>query len=270
MGSKDYEYQIVMKDLSQFSKIYLVPLADFHIGSKDSAIDVIQGYIEWIKNHQNAYTILNGDLMNCAWKDSTPDLFEDLTTPDDAYNQLVELVIPIKNRILMMTRGGHEESIFRKVGHDYMAQLAHDLGGIPYHPDGGMVGIRLSHTNHTFVFFAYATHGWGGARTIGAKVKKVQDLAQVADVDCYILSHDHTQNINRLNILRPPRSHLGCERAVYMQVDRKVMINTGGFVRYGGYIRRKGYTPQDLGTPRILMEIKHKHTGYEKDLHASM
>ncbi len=191
MMKRDYEYQVVVRDLSQFSKIYLIPLSDFHVGCKDSATDVIQGYIDWIKNHSNAYTILNGDLMNCAGKDTSPELFEDLCTPDQAYSQLVELISPIKNRILMITRGGHEGAIFRKVGADYSARLAHDLGDIPYHPDGGMVGVKLSLYNHPSMFWIYATHGWGGARTIGAKVKKVQDLAQVADVDAYILSHDH-------------------------------------------------------------------------------
>jgi len=268
---KDYQYQIIMKDLSQFSKIYLVPLADLHIGCRDSAIDIIQGYVDWIKARNNAFTIFNGDLMNCAWKESTPELFDDLVTPDMAYERLVEIVSPIKNRILMITRGGHEESIYRRVGADYSARLAHDLGDIPYHPDGGMVGIRLSLNKHIVIFWGYATHGWGGARTIGAKVKKPQDLAQVADVDFYIVSHDHTQNINRLNILRPPRSRISIARPIYMQVDRKIMINTGGFVRYGGYIRRKGYTPQDLGTPRLLLEVKKtRDKGYHKDLHASI
>ncbi len=213
---------------------------------------------------------------NCAWKDSTPDLFEDLTTPDDAYDKLKARLEPIKSRIIMMTRGGHEESIFRKVGHDYMAQLAHDLGDIPYRPDGGMFGIRLSKNNHHAIVTGYAVHGWGGARTIGAKVKKAQDLAQVADVDIYILSHDHTQNINRMNILVPPRSHVSCEHPIYMSVNRKLFINTGGFVKYSGYIRRKGYTPQDLGTPRIRIEFKTDKaekkgfSDYHLDLHASI
>jgi hypothetical protein len=31
------------------------------------------------------------------------------------------------------------------------------------------------------VCWGYATHGWGGARTIGAKIKKVEDLANIAN-----------------------------------------------------------------------------------------
>ena len=272
---RDYQFQIVMKDLSQFGKVYVVPLADFHEGARDADHEVSDGYIQWIAERDNAFTILNGDMMNCSWKDSTPELYEDLITPDQAYKNLLKRLEPIKNKILMVTRGGHEESIYGKVGADYSARLAYDLGDVPYRPDGGMVGLRLSLHGKRSLFFLYATHGWGGARTIGAKVKKVEELAMVADVDCIVLSHDHTQNIHRLNVLRPPRGgNISFKRPIYMEVDRKLLINTGGFVKYSGYIRRKGYAPQDLGTPRIRLEIKTRTIGrgthYYKDLHASI
>ena len=259
-----------MKDLSQFSFIYLIPLADWHIGDKNVDVDKIKGYIRWIAERDNAFTLLNGDLMNAAWKESTAELYEDLITPDQAYGIVRELCQPIKDKILMITRGNHEESIYRKVGADYMARLAYDLGDIPYKPDGGMVGVRLSLNNHNAMCYIYSTHGWGGARTIGAKVKKAQDLMQVAEAHIFVLSHDHTQNINRGNILEPPRSRLSFSRPVYLNIKRKLFINTGGFIKYGGYIQRKGYTPQDLGTPRIRIELKHNPRDYWIDLHASI
>ena len=284
--NEDYQYQIVMKDLRQFSQIYVVPLSDFHIGCGHTAIDIIRGYIDWIKEHDNAFTILNGDLLNCATKDSTPELFEDLITPDDAYKQLRELLEPIKGKVLMITRGGHEGEIFRKVGHDYMAQLSYDLGNVPYKPDGGMVGLILrtssfysdkpNRGSQTLITTIYATHGWGGARTIGAKIKKTEDLVLAVHADCYVLSHDHTQAVHRLNMLEP--SSWGAPQP-YLKVKRKLLINTGGYIEYSGYIQRKGYTPQDLGTPRIRIEAKSKRYGSSRkgqreehylDLHASI
>lgn len=270
---RSYQQQIVMKDLASFSKVYLIPLGDFHIGNPYVGVDVIQGYVNWLKSHTNAFTILNGDLMNCAGKDTAPELFEDLVTPDTAYDQVFEMLKPIKDKILMITRGNHEEAIFRRVGADYMARLARDLGDIPYKPAGGMLGLRLNRNNHHSVFFTYATHGWGGARTIGAKVKKPEDVALGIEADCIVVSHDHTQAVHRLNVIAPPHSRVSMIRPVYLRVRRVLLINTGGFIRYGGYVQEKGYVPQDLGTPRILMEIKETtkgEEGYYKDLHASM
>lgn len=259
-----------MKDLSQFSKIYLVPLADLHQGSRDADYEISDGYIRWIQEHENAFTIINGDALNCSWKDSTPELYEDLITPDDAYKALLARLMPIKDKVLMVTRGGHEYSIFHKVGVDFSARLAYDLGDIPYKPDGGMVGIQLSLNNHKLIFTCYATHGWSSGRTIGAKARMPEELALGIEADCYIVSHTHTQAIHRLNVLAPPHSRFSCKHPVYMQIRRKLLINTGGFVRYNGYAQRKGLIPQDLGTPRILMEIKKSKGNYYKDIHASM
>jgi len=266
------ETTIIIEKEIPFSQFYVVPLADFHIGAKACAFDVITGYLNWIREHENAYAILNGDLINGATKTSTPELYDDLIKPQDAHRKVRAMLMPIKDKILMITRGGHEEHIYRTVGHDYTAELAYDLGDVPYRPDGGMVSIlapRREGDRHKLEFTFYATHGWGGARTIGAKVKKVEELAMAVDADVYILSHDHTQAVHRFNTLVPSRRHdrNGKRRLV---VHRKLLVNTGGFLRYEGYVARKGYMPQDLGTPRIRCEIKATTHDYYKDLHSSI
>ena len=265
------ETTVIVEKEIPYSQFYVVPLADFHVGATACAFDIINGYINWVKERDNAYTILNGDLMNCATKGSTPELYDDKVTPDEAYIKLRIMLTPIKDKILMITRGGHEEHIYRSVGHDYSAQLAYELD-IPYRPDGGMLSIlcpRREGDKLKLEFTFYATHGWGGARTIGAKVKKVEELAMAVNADVYILSHDHTQAVHRFNILTPSRRHdrNGHRRLV---VHRKLLVNTGGFLMYDGYVARKGYMPQDLGTPRIRCEIKHDHKDYHKDLHSSI
>ncbi len=272
---RNYNQQVVLKDLSEFNVVYLVPIADSHLGSQGIDLDKLNGYVQWIKERDNAFTILNGDIINGATKGSSAELYDDLVTPDDAYNQAREIFMPIKDKVLMVTRGNHEEAIYRNVGADYSARLAYDLGDVPYKPDGGLLGMRLGtdeEVKHTAMCWVYATHGWGGARTIGAKVKKAQDLSDVANAHVYILSHDHTQNVNRGNILDPPRSRINFNKPCYTSVSRKLYINTGAFGNYGGYVQRKGYTPQDLGTPRIRIEVKRTNENgvAHLDLHGSI
>jgi len=265
------ETTVIVEWRKPFSLFYIVPLADFHIGARACALNIIRGYLDWVRERENAFVILNGDLLNGATKTSAAELFDDLITPDDAYAQLRTILMPIRDRVLMVTRGGHEEAMYRAVGTDYMARLAYDLGDVPYRPDGGMVSILVPRSeqggNAEFLF--YATHGWGGARTIGSKIKKVEELAIAVHADCYILSHDHTQNVHRLNRLEasPRRTKEGHR---HMIPHRQLLVNTGGFLKYDGYVARKGYVPQDLGTPRIRCEVKHDGDRHYKDLHASI
>lgn len=271
------ETTVIVEKEIPFHLFYVVPLADFHVGARECAISVIKGYIDWIRERENAYTILNGDLMNCAGKDTASELFDDLTTPDQEYHQLRVLLSPIHDKVLMVTRGTHEGHIYRKVGADYSARLAHDLGDVPYRPDGGMVMVsarrREGDDSLRVQFTFYATHGWGGARTIGAKVKKVEDLTTAIDADVYVLSHDHTQNVHRFNTLVPAHLH-DKQGKRHLVPHRKLLVNTGGFLKYDGYVARHGLSPQDLGTPRIRCEVKserqHGRPRYYKDLHASI
>lgn len=259
-----------MKDLSQYKSIELLPFGDLHWGSAECHTEKIIGYRDWVLEQPNRFVVLMGDLMNCSTKSSKAELYEDLTTPDRAYYELVEVLKPIQDRIIMMIRGNHEEAIFRMSGHDYCAQLAHELGDVPYKIDGGMFAIRMAVGEHTNVFTGYAVHGWGGARTQGAKVNKVDSLTNVADVDIYIIAHDHSQNIHRINSFAPPITNMRWDAPCYMTNHRKIMINTGSFLKYAGYGRRNGYRPQDLGTPKVLLEIKNSEKGYYKDIHAAL
>ncbi len=266
------DVKIIKADLSKHKFIYLVPLSDMHIGAPQTDIDAIKGYIEWIRTHKNAYTLLNGDLFNAATKQSTAELYEydEMVTPDKELLMLEALLKPIKNKILAACTGGHElKHLFRTVGADYTWHLMRNLGiEERYTRDGGVLIFKLKPLNQSdnLVFSAVYTHGWGGARTRGAKIRKLEYLAQAFHADMYILSHDHTQNLARDNYLVAPKWN---ENKV--GVHRKMLISTGGFLGYQGYPFRAGYQPADLGTPRVRIGKKIGNDGrVKKDIHASI
>ena len=264
--------KIIKADLTKHDFIYLVPLSDFHIGAPQTDIDAIKGYVDWIASKKNAYTLLNGDLFNAATKQSTAELYEydEMITPDKELLMLEGLLKPIANKILAACSGGHElKHLFKTVGADYTWHLMRSLGiEERYARDGGVLLMKTAPLNvrdKTF-FSAVFTHGWGGARTRGAKMRKLEYLAQAWDADMYILSHDHTQNLGRDNNLTIPT----WEQAT-PSVHRKLLVATGGFLGYSGYPLRAGYQPADLGTPRIRIAKKVDEYGeIRKDIHASI
>lgn len=266
------DVKIIKADLSKHDFIYLVPLSDMHIGAPQTDIDAIKGYIDWIARHRNAYTLLNGDLFNAATKQSTPELYEyeEMITPDKELLMLEGLLKPIKNKILAACSGGHElKNLFKAVGADYTWHLMRNLGKEEvYTRDGGYLLIKtkpLTPRDNTQFHIAF-THGWGGARTRGAKINKIERWTHALDADVYIMSHDHTQNLTRDNNLFVRRWEDGKP-----SVHRKMLISTGGFLGYAGYPLRMGYQPADLGTPRIRIGKKLDENGVvRQDIHASI
>ena len=230
------------------------------------------------KRAQNAFTLLNGDLFTMITKTSTTDIYEmgepgekiELMTPDVTLNELETLFKPISNRILAACSGGHElKNMFRLVGADYTYQLMSRLGiADRYTRDGGFLLIKtapLNDKDDSFFSIAF-THGWGGARTRGAKIRKVEFMASALDADCYVISHDHSQNLARDNYLFVPEFD-----SPNVDARRKLLVSTGAFRGYGGYPLRSGYQPSDLGTPRIRFDKKINEDGtIRKDIHASI
>ena len=183
---------------------------------------------------------------------------------------LETLFKPIRNKILAACSGGHElKNLFKTVGADYTWHLMRNLGiEERYTRDGGLLLIKIApiKTGDTTFCTVFFTHGWGGARTRGAKIVKLERLAQAIDADIYVLSHEHTQNLTRDNYLFVPTW-----QGNKVKVKRKLLVSTGGFLGYQGYPLRSGYQPSDLGTPRIRLEKKIGSDGTIKfDIHASI
>lgn len=274
------EVKIIKADLHKHDFIYLVPLSDFHWDEPQSDHDAIRGYVNWIAEHENAYTILNGDLFTLlGLRRGYGDLYEkgepagmiQLMSPDKTIDELEELLTPIAKKALAVCSGGHELSnMFSVVGSDLTYQLCRRLGITErYARDGGLLLIKTKKlTPKDKIFFsAIFTHGWGGARTRGAKLRKAEYLAEASEgIDMVIISHDHTQNVTRRNSLTVPSWD-----AETPEFHRVMLISTGAFRGYSGYPFRSGYQPSDLGTPRIRIGKRINADGtVRKDLHASI
>jgi len=233
--------------------------------------------VDWIRSHKNAYTLLNSDLVTAPTEKSAASIYEamepggaiEFMSLDQSTNEIEELLKPIADRILAACGCGHEfKHLFRLTGQDWTYNLMKRLGREHvYARDGGVLLMKtkpLARNDHIF-FSAVFTHGWGGARTRGAKLRKAEYLAEAFEADMIVISHDHTQNITRKNTLYIPSWKRG------IGIHRVMLISTGGFRGYGGYPLRSGYQPADLGTPRIRIGKRMDENGVvRKDIHCSI
>src|SRR5574344_1352154 len=89
---------------------------------------LIQGLIEHIRATENAYCILGGDLMDTAISSSIGDTYGASIQPMEQLKTCVKLFEPIKDKILCILPGNHENRVYKSDGIDMTALMAAQLG----------------------------------------------------------------------------------------------------------------------------------------------
>lgn len=108
--------------------ITIIPIADLHIGDRNSNTKLIKETIERIKDEPNTYCIINGDLCNMALKDSKSDVYSDSLSPMEQILEVIKLLEPIKDKILIMSTGNHEDRTQKNTNVDVIRLVARELG----------------------------------------------------------------------------------------------------------------------------------------------
>lgn len=251
-------------DLPYADIIELHPMADLHIGDSQCDFKLIMDRIEYIKNTPNAYCILDGDLMDTAIASSIGDTYAANLQPMEQLKQCVKIFDPIKDKILAVLSGNHENRIWKSDGIDITEIMCSQLG-IPerYSPTTALLFIRFGerksgHHHRKQLYTAYVTHGGGGGRKEGGKVNRLADLASIVDADIYISGHTHLPVVFKEAFFRVS----GSNSSVAL-VD-KLFINLGASLDYGGYGDKAGFKPASKRSPVIYLD------GHKRDMWAKL
>lgn len=237
-------------------------LGDLHIGDPHTNDAEIQRRLAEAKNDPCGVIILNGDLMNTATRNSVSDVYGELLSPMQQIEYMVKLLMPIKDKIIGVTAGNHENRVYKSDGIDTTRLVCRELGiENRYAPEGIVIflrfGVKNGHYRHknqnqSQLYTVYATHGSGGGRKEGAKAIRLADMASIVDADVYIHSHTHLPMIFKQGYYRTnPFS------SVVSFVER-LFVNTGAALEYGGYSQAKEFKPAGVSTPVITLYAGHK------------
>lgn len=246
----------IKHDLPDFENIDILPLSDTHLGDMMCDFKKLQEDIKRIEETPNLYCTLNGDLMDTAICSSIGDTYGANIQPMEQLKQCVKIFSPIKDKILCIVPGNHENRIYKADGIDMTAIMATQLGlSDVYTETTALLFIRFGNSprrHRPICYTAYITHGSGGGRKEGGKINRLADLAVIVDSDIYIHSHTHLPAIFKESYFRVDTSN----NAV-AQVD-KLFINTASYLNYGGYGDRCGYKPNSKDSPVIHLNGRRK------------
>ena len=242
-------------DLPYAETIEIHPMADLHIGDFNADYKSILERIEYIKRTENAYCILDGDLMDTAIASSIGDTYGANLQPMEQLKQCVKIFQPLADagKILAVLPGNHENRVYKSDGLDITELMCSQLG-IPekYSPTTALVFIRFGkhsakHHGRPMLYTAYVTHGSGGGRREGGKVNRLADLASIVDADIYIHAHTHLPLVFKEAFYRVSGSNSS------VSLVDKLFVNTAASLNYGGYGDRQGFKPASKRSPVIYL-----------------
>jgi hypothetical protein len=251
--------KIIKRELPEdIKKITIIPISDVHIGDKSCNLKAFKEALERIKNEDNTYTILNGDLCNIALKTSKSDTYEEDKTPMEQVLELITYLEPIKDKILVMSSGNHEDRIKRDTNVDILWLVAKQLGiEDRYSPSWWYLyltfGLNIVKKDRQMIYTITGYHGTGGGSTSGGKINKVKKMSQVVLADIYLMSHVHEPITTKGIIYVPEYQHKTIvKREMYYCISNS-------FVEYqDSYAERMGLIPSNTGINEIELDGNRK------------
>ena len=236
--------KIIKRELGkEFKEIKLLCLSDFHIGDELCNLKLIRSVLDEVKNSPNTFIILNGDLMNNATRNSVgAGVYNEQMTPTEQIVKLCDLLENVKERILVIHPGNHENRSYKDDGVDIIRLVAKQLGIEDRFSEGWWYlylsfGLNKEKRDRPIMYTITGIHGYGGGRKNGGKINNLVEMSDKVIADLYVMGHTHTPIITRNSIFVPDLQH-----KTLIQKD-KYYLMTNSFLEYGGYGEQYGYTP---------------------------
>jgi len=244
-------------------------------------------FLEWARKKKNCYFIGMGDyddlistseregLSGARLHDST------LHTIEDVYrrhtDRLVKEVAFMKGKLIGLIEGNHYATFINgTTSTQRMCQML-DCKYL-----GCSTFTRLVFENRgtkrllTMCLDVWAHHGKGAARLVGGSMNRVQQMAEAAEADIYIMGHDHRKGATPVTRLRLTNGGHGTFRLTHRKM---MLIRSGSFLRgyvpeNVSYIADGAMNPTDLGVVKLELTPRRDKTGGQDisymDIHANV
>ena len=244
--------KVIKRDLGeQFKSIKVLALSDFHIGDNLCNLKLIRQVLDEVKQSDNTFIILNGDLMNNSIKNSVSSIYDETYSPMEALVKLCDLLEPVKDRILVIHPGNHEWRSYKEDGVDIIRLVARQLGIEDRYSEGWWylyLTLGMSNKQRPIMYTITGIHGYGGGRKNGGKINNLVEMSDKVIADVYVMGHVHTPIMTRNTIFMPDYQH-----RCLVQKD-KYYLMTNSFLEYGGYGEQFGFTPSTTDHQEMILD----------------
>jgi predicted phosphodiesterase len=242
---------------SEWDELELYPVNDLHIGDPKTDIPYFEKFVSMIQQKPNRKIVCVGDLLNNAIKTSVSNVYNETMPPNEQRKYLVELLNPIKDRVLCFVSGNHEYRSKKDVDLDPAEWIADKLGVEHYSEDE--MAIKISFGKSTMngksvPYGIYLTHGNGGGKRPGGALNNLELLAlTLENVDIIIVGHVH----KRIGYRFTCRSFDYANKRL-IPVEKLCVVSSSWQDFEGGYAARKMLIPGTKGASPIILSGREK------------
>ena len=256
------DLKIITHQFPDRPDIKIYPISDVHLGAAEHMVREWETFCMKVKSEANSYIILGGDLINNGTKTSVTNVFEETMRPREQKRVMVDMLEPIKDKILCAVSGNHErrnKDVDNDVTYDIMCKL--DIENL-YRENVAFVKLQFGDIrgdgkkNPTYVLVV--THGSGGGVMTGSAVNKNERFGYVLDgADCLIVGHTHKPFITQ-----PAKIQIDPRNNIVSFKPFKVVSMTS-WLSWGGYAVQKMLPPTSFAPQVITLRGKKKEIKVE-------
>lgn len=243
--------------------LYLVPLGDIHIGTKNCDEKKLIETVEWIKNTPKAYVLGMGDygeFVNYTDKrydpsNLSPFLYghmDDLAKTQA--DHLLKILEPISGRFIGLIEGNHDDTIRQRYHLNIVDYMCGCLG-VPNLSSICMIRWiihRNEHSSKSVVI--WASHGFGAGKQSGGSINALKSVAKDFEADIFLMGHTHKKICEDAD-----RLYITLNGEPQLKAKKQLFGITGTFyktyeVNSRSYCEKSAYPPTPTGVLKIIVE----------------
>ena len=244
------DFEMITHSFKGGFDIKVIPISDVHLGSPEC---MEQEFIEFINNvakEEHTYLVLGGDLIENGVRNSVGNsVYKQKFPPSVQKREMINILKPVKDKILCMVAGNHEFRSKKDDDDDIMLDIASALGiEHLYRENIAFVKIQLGLDKYSSskpsnekrpAYCLIVTHGSGGGGLLtGSSLNRNERFGYVLDgADCLIVGHNH-----RPYTTQPGKIYVDKQNNKVTIKPFKVISSTS-WLNYGGYSAQKMLLP---------------------------
>lgn len=238
------DFEMIQHQFFGGHDITIIPVADVHLGSAECMEQEFIKFIKTVAETPNTYLAILGDLLDNGIKSSVTNTYKQVMSPSQAKREMINILKPVADRIIVMLPGNHELRSKKEVDCDMIFDMACELGKENlYRENMAFVKIQLGKEGGQTVagkdrptYMLVCLHGSGGGMT-GAGVNRAEKFGNISGSDALLLGHTHKPYTTQPGQIVIDKSNN------LVTIKPYKIISATSWLKYGDYAARKMLMP---------------------------